>query len=279
MYSIANRRSLLCFAVAGLAAAGRLPAQSVCPRSSLPAYSHNDYTNPRPLQDALSLGYQGVEADVFLVDGELRLGHDRPAAERGAAFESEYLAPLRELVMRCGPLTADGRPFLLDVEVKEESRPAFDTLVALVARYPDLFSPRGGNEAEGGPGEPIVDIVLVGWDPQALADASPVRLGRQLRLQRADGRAVETTDPAVRLISLDYYQRMGRWWMKVTPWRRRSWLSTLRAVKAASPTRRIRAYHVPVDEGVYRDLLAAGVDLIGTQNITATARLLSAVRR
>lgn len=236
--------------------------------------------NPHPLQDALALGYQGVEADVILVDGELRLGHDRPAAERGAAFELQYLQPLRSLVARCGTLTADGRPFLLDVELKEQSRPAFDSLVSLLARYPELFSP-GSNTAVGGHGTAAIEVVLVGWGPQALAAASPVPLGRQVRLQRADGRAVETVDPAVRLISLDYYKRMGRWWMKLVPGRRSRWLSTLRAVKgteAASPGRRIRVYHVPVDERVYRDLLAAGVDLIGTQNLTATARLLTALR-
>lgn len=35
--------------------------------SLLPAYSHNDYRNRRPLLDALELGFRGVEADVFPV--------------------------------------------------------------------------------------------------------------------------------------------------------------------------------------------------------------------
>lgn len=260
--------SIIYFALAWLAATAGLPAQPDCPRGALPAYAHNDYKNPRPLYDALALGYQGVEADVFLVRGELRLGHDRRAAKRGAAFDAQYLAPLRSLVARCGPLTAAGRPFLLTVEIKEKSRETYDTLAALLARYPDLFTPDSA---------PAVEVVLVGRDlaPGAENSTGPPR--RQVELLRADTRGVVTTDPEVRLISVDYGKTMGRWW--TTPGRRRRWFSTLRAVKAANPAQRIRVYHVPVNERAYRKLLDAGVDLIGTQDIIATARLLGPAAR
>jgi hypothetical protein len=267
-----SRLLLLGITVAGLAAAAGLPAQPACPRGTLPAYAHNDYATPRPLHDALSLGYQGVEVDVFLVDGELRLGHDRRAARRGAALEAQYLAPLQSLVARCGWLTADGRPFLLTVDIKKKSRPTFDTLVALLARYPELFSPGIGKARADRDGAPAVEVVLVGWSPPALANSSPVPLGRQVQLRHAGAWPVQTADPAVRLISLDYSKTIGRWW--TTPSQRRRWLATLREVKAANPSRRIRVHHVPVDERVYQKLLGAGVDLIGSGSLVATARLL-----
>ena len=166
----------------------------------------------------------------------------------------------------------------MDVEIKEESRPTFDALVTLLARYRDLFSP-DGESVDDGHGAAPIEVVLVGWEPPALPDSSPVPLGRQLRLRNADGRAVAITDPAVRLISLDYYKTMGRWWMTLTPGRRQRWLSTLRAVKAGCSGRRIRVYHVPVDKSVYQDLVAAGVDLIGTQSLAETARLLHSASR
>ena len=70
-----TRLSVVCFTLGGLTAAAQSPGQPDCPRGTLPAYAHNDYINTRPLHDALSLGYKGVEADVFLVEGVLRLGH------------------------------------------------------------------------------------------------------------------------------------------------------------------------------------------------------------
>jgi len=41
-------------------------------------WSHNDYWQDRPLYDALELGYQMIEADIHLIDGELYVAHDPP---------------------------------------------------------------------------------------------------------------------------------------------------------------------------------------------------------
>ena len=40
------------------------------------AHAHNDYEHERPLLDALEQGFTSIEADVWLVDGELRVAHD-----------------------------------------------------------------------------------------------------------------------------------------------------------------------------------------------------------
>ena len=46
------------------------------------AHAHNDYEHDRPLLDALDQGFTSVEADVWLVDGQLYLGHDAPDLSR-----------------------------------------------------------------------------------------------------------------------------------------------------------------------------------------------------
>ena len=43
------------------------------------AFSHNDYERPRPLFDALSFQFNCVEADLWLIDGELYVSHDSVA--------------------------------------------------------------------------------------------------------------------------------------------------------------------------------------------------------
>lgn len=248
------------------------PARPDCPRGNLPAYAHNDYLNEHPLYGALSFGYKGVEADVFLVHGTLQLGHERREAEKDGTLEALYLAPLRALVARCGTLTADGQPFLLTLEIKEESRPTFDTLVAVLSRYSDLFSRDSGQVGEPGHGTPPVQAVLVGWYPPGFVDSVAVPLSRQSRLLTAGGPPADAAARSVGLIGVDYGKTIGRRWQ--TPRQRRRWLSAIRATKDSFPTRRIRVYHVPVNERIYRDLLAAGVDLIGTRELAETARLL-----
>lgn len=232
-----------------------------CPAATLPAYAHNDYANPKPLATALALGFRGAEADVYLVEGVLRLGHDRGESRNGAAFESRYLAPLDSLVRRCGALTPDSLPWLLTVELKEPAPVAFDSLVALLGRYPALLT--------------AVEVVLVGWHPTpAVIQASPLRLGRQLRLARPAVPAPADVDVTVRLFSVDYGKTMGRWY--TTPGTRRRWLATLRRVKQAYPQIPLRVHNVPVDAALYATLRDHGVDLLGTKSLSVTATTLSA---
>jgi hypothetical protein len=54
----------------------------------LPAYAHNDYANPHPLHDALQIGFRGVEADVLLRGGELRVAHDASSTRPGRNLEA-----------------------------------------------------------------------------------------------------------------------------------------------------------------------------------------------
>jgi hypothetical protein len=241
------------------------PAQPSCPRSTLPAYAHNDYENAQPLIDALRLGYSGVEADVFLVNGVLRLGHDRRQARKGGTLEALYLAPLRDIVSRCGRLTPNDRQFLLTVEIKESSRPTFDTLVAVLTRYPELLTPVLSARAP-------VDLVLVGWHPplRITWKTEWPRLGVQHRITAAA--AVPRVPAEVRLLSVDYGKAVGQRWGRAAD--RRRWIASLRAAKAANPDRLLRVHNVPADSAIYGALLDAGVDLIGTKDLIKTRQLL-----
>lgn len=62
------------------------------------AHAHNDYEHDRPLLDALSHGFTSVEADIYLVDGELLVGHDPADLVPGRTLQSLYLDPLARRV-------------------------------------------------------------------------------------------------------------------------------------------------------------------------------------
>lgn len=57
-------------------------------------HSHNDYWRRIPLYDALRWGCTGVEADVWLFDDELFVGHKTNALTRDRTFRSMYVDPL-----------------------------------------------------------------------------------------------------------------------------------------------------------------------------------------
>ena len=58
------------------------------------AHAHNDYYHKRPLLDALASGFCSVEADVFLKDDTLLVGHFRFELRKVRSLEALYLKPL-----------------------------------------------------------------------------------------------------------------------------------------------------------------------------------------
>jgi hypothetical protein len=241
----------------------------------LPAYAHNDYANPHPLYDALQLGFRGVEADILLRGGELRVAHDASAARPGRNLEALYLRPLRAIVLQCGHVLPSSTPFLLNVELKERSRASYDSLIALLERYTDLFESPTADR-----GGPPVEIILVGWYPPPADPTLDLRypLWHQQRITTLSPGSGTRSTSAVRLVSLDYGKTIGWSGRGPLPERARSWLARLRAAKGERPGRLARAYNVPIDPAVYRLLLEAGVDLIGTKRLLASQEVLLALR-
>lgn len=59
------------------------------------AHAHNDYEHTRPLQDALDNGFISVEADIYLIDNELYVAHDKPTwKDSTRTLRHLYLNPL-----------------------------------------------------------------------------------------------------------------------------------------------------------------------------------------
>jgi hypothetical protein len=202
---------------------------------------------------------------VFLVNGVLRVGHDRRQARKGGTLEALYLTPLREIVSRCGRLTPNDREFLLTVEIKESSRATFDTLLALLDRYPELFIPVSVSRAP-------IEVVLVGWHPPLSATRKTERSRHGVQHRITAAASVPLLPAEVRLLSVDYGKAVGRRWGRAAD--RRRWIAALRAAKDANPHRLLRVHNVPADSTIYDALLDAGVDLIGTKDVAKTRQLL-----
>ena len=247
------------------------PPDSCAVGTPIPAYAHNDYLNERPLFEALALGYQGVEADFHYVRGALLVAHDRHQVRSDRTLESLYLEPLREWVARCGTVLPSRKPLLLNIEAKTSGVEAYRALVRVLRRYRDILTVVRDGEEQPGP----VQVVLVGWyPPLAELEAEPERL---VAVQwYADTEPVPAM-PAhlIRLVSVDYGDNVGWDGRGALPADAARVLQRLIAARDAVPGRIARVHNVPVDSMVYRTVLAAGVDLIGTQDLHATRALLA----
>jgi hypothetical protein len=135
-------------------------------------HGHNDYLQPVPLRRALALGLGSVEADVFLVDGELLVGHERWQLRRGRTLRAMYLEPLRAFVAaNGGRVRADGAPFVLLVDIKADGAAVYRALRAELAAYAPMLTRFAGDAIVPG----AVTVLLSGDRPWELVAAEAER--------------------------------------------------------------------------------------------------------
>jgi len=237
------------------------PKDSCGPFTLLPAYSHNDYYNRRPLLDALDLGYRGAEADVIRVGQELLVGHSRNETKTHSTLARLYLDPLLTRAHSCGFILSDSTPFLLNIELKDRDPRAFELLAALLARYEVLFAGT----------RPAATAALVGWWPDTVVGTST--WPRFLQVHVVLGRPGQRPRRRVGLISIDY-GKVLRWPGRgpISPEAKEAIVSARRVADSCGV--RIRVHHVPARREVYQWLLAEGVALIGASNLDRDRELL-----
>ena len=64
----------------------------------IPCHSHNDYWRDEPLFEAIRWGCTSVEADVWLFDGELYVGHSPSELAEDRTLQNMYIDPLLKLL-------------------------------------------------------------------------------------------------------------------------------------------------------------------------------------
>jgi Glycerophosphoryl diester phosphodiesterase family len=229
------------------------------------AHAHNDYVHTRPLLGALELGFNSIEADVFLVDGQLLVAHHRDSVDARRTLESLYLAPLRAYVQQHGGRAyAGAQPLTLLIDVKSDSEATYASLDSLLRRYADLFTIFAGDVVIQGP------VVAVISGERAIGTMRRARV----RFAAVDGRLADLrqSPPASRALM----PLISDSWDHVTKWKgegpapatvRRD-LERIVGV-AHRQGRRIRFWGTPDNETVWQLLRDARVDLIGADDLDA----------
>lgn len=228
------------------------------------AHAHNDYLHPRPLLDALDRGFGSVEADVFLVGGELLVAHDRKDVRADRTLKGLYLDPLRARVKPGGP------PLFLLVDLKSAAADTYPALDKLLAGYADTLS-----AVRDGRFEPKAVTVVVSGNRPDRAELAKAAV----RYAGLDGRPddLDFAGPA----------HLMPWvsgnWLLLFGWRGDGPMPAADRArlkghvdKAHARGRKLRYWATPEKESVWAELAAAGVDLIGTDRLDQLAGYLRA---
>jgi hypothetical protein len=267
------RSLLLLFTLVGLVA-GALPTATAAPSRVRPlaqAHAHNDYEHDRPLFDALSHGFTSVEADIFLVDGQLLVAHDPEDLDPARTLRSLYLEPLRKRVLQnLGGVYPGRSPFQLLIDLKTEGGSTYTALDRELRspRYAFLWTRAVLGHVVRGP----VTAVVSGNRPRDTMAA------QRTRVAFYDGRIADQNDlgpgddaSLTPLVSDNWTKLFGWTGIGEMPADERAELREIVAT-AHEAGQRVRFWATPdvpgpEREAIWRELLAAGVDHINTDDL------------
>lgn len=234
------------------------------------AHAHNDYEHARPLFEALEHGFGSVEADVYLIDGRLLVAHNRADVKPERTLESLYLDPLRERIRaNHGRVYRGGPTLTLLVDVKSEAAPTYAALHAVLKNYAGLLTVFRDGAATPG----AITVIVSGNRARAEMAAQPVRYAA-LDGRPADLKA-DVPASLVPLVSADWNSLFASRWTGPLPERDRLALEKIVAL-AHAQGRQLRFWNTPDRPEVWRALRAAGVDVLGADDLAGLQTFLLA---
>ena len=246
------------------------------------AHAHNDYVHQRPLLDALSHGFCSVEADIFLVNGELVVGHNIDDTKPERTLESLYLKPLQVRVRQNnGRVFTNGPSITLLVDFKldekrtgkdpvksaEESERTYAVFNALLRKYESILT----RFSDSGIKTNAITVLVTGARPASIYQEKGERLAAiDGHLSDLDSKLPFTLVPLV-----------SDKWSLVFQWNGRQTFGAAEKAqleqlvkKAHGQGRRLRFWGIPDREEVWQVLLESGVDLINSDNLSGLEEFL-----
>ncbi|MFE4538751.1 phosphatidylinositol-specific phospholipase C/glycerophosphodiester phosphodiesterase family protein [Streptomyces scopuliridis] len=239
------------------------------------AHAHNDYLHERPLHDALAHGFTSVEADIFLVDGELLVAHTAEEIDPSRTLKSLYLDPLLARVRDNHGSVYRGRsrPVQLLIDIKNDGVACYQELDRQLRPYSRILSAYRHGRVSHGAVMPVISGDRAARTPME---------AQQQRYAFYDGRLDDLGTAAdtslIPLISSNWSSSFT--WQGAGPFpaAERDSLHTI-VGSAHDRGQRVRFWGTPDAPGPDRDalwteLLSAGVDHLNTDDLAGLERFL-----
>lgn len=229
------------------------------------AHAHNDYEHERALLDALENGFTSVEADIYLIDGELYVYHDRPETiDPNRTLEKLYLEPLSKVVEKNNGEVYQGYEgfFHLMIDFKTDGESTYHVLKAQLKKYEDILSRvvNGKREIE----KPVL-VFISGSRPIETILSEPISLATLDGRPNDLGKGISTEKMPV--ISQNYWS--------ISNWNGEGAIDEtnkkkLREVidKAHAEGKKVRFWAIPDHINTWKTMMDLGVDFINTDKLS-----------
>ncbi|KAG0156086.1 hypothetical protein PDIDSM_3262 [Penicillium digitatum] len=259
----------------------------------IPVHSHNDYWRDEPFYTGLSHGCTSTEADVWLYNGTLYVGHDQSALTASRTLESLYINPILDVLERQNPEspftsspskngvwdTVPDRTLYFFIDVKTSGPETFKAVIAALEPLREkgyLTTVRDGRTVTNGPvtiigtGETPFDMVAPIKDRDYFFDAPLADLN--------DPKYADVTGVISPVASTNFQEAVGKITVDTDPILSDDQLKALREQISTANERGIGARywntpHFPLRARnlVWRTLLREGVILLNVDDLDAVA--------
>lgn len=127
--------------------------------TTLNAHSHNDYQQEVPFEWAYQAHFGSIEADIWEVNGELFVAHNRNQVTSERTLDALYIQPIvSKLKANAGKAWNDkDGTFQLLIDLKTPVEPTLSLLIEHLKKFPEIFNPAVNPNA--------VKIVITGNRP------------------------------------------------------------------------------------------------------------------
>jgi alkaline phosphatase len=229
------------------------------------AHSHNDYEQKQPFYLAYNAHFGSIEADIWAVDGELYVAHNKSEISAERTLEILYLKPISVLFEKNGGKAWSDSPttFQLMIDLKTPVEPTLSILTGKLKKYPALFDPTVNKNA--------VRIVITGNRPD------PSKFQDYPSFLFFDGNISRKYD-AGQLARVGLYsENLAQY----TKWRGTESIPAQEEVRLKQIIdsvhgigKKIRFWNAPDTEGSWKMLMKLKVDFINTDHIPGLSSFL-----
>lgn len=105
----------------------------------LKAHAHNDYEHERPFFEAFQLGFGSIEADVYAVNGELLVGHERAQLSLNRNLKDLYIDP----IIRVLKANKEGNFHQLLIDSKTAADSTLPLIIAALKPHSEIIQQKG----------------------------------------------------------------------------------------------------------------------------------------
>ncbi|MCL1676126.1 alkaline phosphatase [Elizabethkingia meningoseptica] len=258
------RLSKKIWAILALAVFSKNQAQNYLNYNVSNAHSHNDYMQEIPFWQAYYANFGSIEADVFLVKGQLWVAHTEKELSPERTLESLYLNNIsKQIKLNKGHVYPDANKKLqLLIDVKQDYKSILETLVNTLKKYPEITENAG------------VKIVITGGRPQ------PQDFKNYPDYLFFDGDLDKTYTPdqlkRIGLFSADL-QELVKWNGKGIPRDEETEKVKNAVEKAHRMQKPMRFYGAPDFPNAWVNLMDIGADYINTDHIPDLKKFMNTI--